>query len=108
MILAMLICALALALPVAAETATPTPTSADALEITSPVADSEIGGVVSILGTVRVEGMIGYTLEFGAGENPSQWIPILDLRSIIVNGGRLAFWDTTRVPDGSIRCACER
>ena len=84
--------------PTVAQPTTPGPE--DELSIASPQAGGEIGGVVSILGTVRVDGMRGYTLEFGAGENPTQWISILDLRSIIVNNGRLAFWDTTRIPDG--------
>jgi uncharacterized repeat protein (TIGR01451 family) len=88
----------ATAQPTALQTAPPEPE--DDLLISSPEAESEIGGVISILGTVRVDGMRGYTLEFGAGENPVQWIPILDLRSIVVNNGRLAFWDTTRIPDG--------
>lgn len=68
--------------------------------ITSPAKGSVLGGVVSILGTVDVEALGSYTVAFGVGDDPNQWITILEPRQAQVKQGRLAFWDTTKVPDG--------
>jgi uncharacterized repeat protein (TIGR01451 family) len=69
--------------------------------ISSPTEGSTLGGVVSVLGTVTVEPLDGYTVAFGLGDNPTQWIPIVGPRQAQVKQDRLAFWDTTRIPDGS-------
>lgn len=76
-----------------------TPMPLSRVEIVSPPSGTEIGGVVSIVGSVNVPGMRSYALSFGAGIEPSQWIPLTLGEKGVVNG-RLAFWDTTRIPDG--------
>ena len=68
--------------------------------ISSPAEGSVLGGLVSVLGTVSLGPLDGYTVAFGAGDDPGQWIPILGPRSALVTNGRLAFWDTTTIPDG--------
>ncbi|HHX66391.1 MAG TPA: hypothetical protein GX702_16055 [Chloroflexi bacterium] len=82
-----------------AQAPTRTPIGVD-LEIISPIEGSEVGGMVSILGTAAVQGMRGYTLSLGVGAEPVQWILISDVREVEVTNDRLAFWDTTTVPDG--------
>ncbi|MHB0856548.1 MAG: hypothetical protein ACYC5M_03140 [Anaerolineae bacterium] len=94
----LLLCvSLLMAGPIAAQTPQPTPR---AVRVTSPVEGSVLGGVVSILGTVDVPAMQAYALAFGAGAQPSQWIQIGPSHSGPVENGRLAFWDTTQIPDG--------
>lgn len=96
--IALLLCimgvAAAGALPVAADTLE------DQLAIHSPQGGAVVGGLVSIIGTADVAGMEGYLVSFGLGVEPTQWIPIGEARSDTVRDGRLALWDTTRVPDG--------
>ncbi len=85
---------LAFWVPVAAETK-------PQAEIHSPIEGTELGGLVSVLGTVAIgQGPFSYSLSFGQGLEPSHWIPISDPRQEQVIAGRLAYWDTTRIPDG--------
>ena len=56
--------------------------------------------MVSVLGTVVQPGLQEWTVAFGPGEAPTQWIAIGSLRSAEVLDGRLALWDTTQIPDG--------
>ena len=89
-----LLCLLAPA-PRGVAAATPTP----GLAIVSPVAGSEVGGYVSILGTVDLGRRVTYVVSFGPGDAPVQWIPLAAGQGP-VRGALLAFWDTTVVPDG--------
>lgn len=70
------------------------------VELSSPVSGTEVGGVVSILGSVLLDGLQGYTVSFGAGEEFIQWIQIGEMREEGMLDGRLALWDTTEIPDG--------
>lgn len=85
------------AFPVAAQTPEPTPRP---VSIASPALGSVLGGVVSILGTADIPGMDSYSLAFGAGSDPAHWIQIGSTLTTPVQNGRLAFWDTTQIPDG--------
>ena len=77
-----------------------TPSPPSKVVITSPRPGAEVGGVVSILGTVQMEGLQHYVVAFGPGHEPVQWIEVPPRRYKGVVDGRLAFWDTTAVPDG--------
>jgi len=68
--------------------------------ISSPSDGDVLGGLVSVLGTVNLEPLGDYAVAFGVGDNPGQWIPIVGPRQARVIDGRLAFWDTTKIPDG--------
>ena len=68
--------------------------------ISSPAEGGVLGGLVSVLGTVNLEPLAGYTVAFGVGDNPGQWILVVGPRQARVIDGRLAFWDTTKIPDG--------
>jgi hypothetical protein len=69
-------------------------------KITTPTSGSTIGGVVSVLGSVTVDRLGSYSLTFGPGANPVQWIEISRGSGESIRAGRLALWDTTRIPDG--------
>jgi uncharacterized repeat protein (TIGR01451 family) len=97
--LAIYICLISLSaaflMPVAAQTK-------PQAEIHSPTESAVVGGLVSVMGTVDVsEGSFSYSLSFGLGLEPNHWIPISDPRQEQVIAGRLAYWDTTRIPDGT-------
>jgi hypothetical protein len=70
------------------------------VHLTSPQPGAEVGGLVSILGVVRYQPLQRYELSFGAGEEPVQWIAIYAREGQMETEGRLAFWDTTLIPDG--------
>ena len=95
-----LIIALALCLCMQAPALSQTPTPAGRVEIRSPRPGAVVGGVVSVLGTVELTPLEGYSLAFGAGDEPLQWIPIGPVRQEATLNGRLALWDTTQIPDG--------
>ena len=71
------------------------------LAIYSPTDSGVVGGIVSIIGTANVGDMQGFTVSFGLGEDPQQWIAIGEMRTEAVIEGRLALWDTTQIPDGA-------
>jgi len=75
----------------------------DRLAIQSPASGAIVGGLVSILGEADLAGMEGYVVSFGLGAGPTQWIAIGEVRRETVVDGRLALWDTTRIPDGLYR-----
>ena len=70
------------------------------VEIESPAPGATLGGVVSVLGTVSVDGLLSHSLAFGLGTDPQQWIAIGQVQEEEISRGRLAFWDTTGFPDG--------
>ncbi len=97
--------------PTLAPSATPSPTATTEptqapppttpqVAITSPRSDALLGGVVSIIGTVRVDNLQRYVISAGPGEDPVQWIDIAEIDNTMVLNGRLAFWNTTTLPDG--------
>jgi len=99
----------ATATPTPAPSATPTasvaPTktassAAPEVSIVSPEMGAVLGGVVSIIGTVRIDGLQGYVVSAGPGQHPTQWIDITSVGNTTVLNGRLAFWNTMTLPDG--------
>ncbi|MHB1295997.1 MAG: hypothetical protein ACYC4R_13490 [Anaerolineae bacterium] len=94
--LLLLLASVVFAYPADAQTPEPTP---QPVSIASPASGSVLGGVVSILGTADMHDMESYTVAFGAGADPAHWIQI-SATDIPVEDGRLAFWDTTQIPDG--------
>ena len=76
------------------------PSAAPEVAIASPQAKAVLGGIVSIIGTVRVDSLQGYVLSVGPGQDPAQWIDIAEVSNTVVLNGRLAFWNTTTLPDG--------
>jgi len=68
--------------------------------ITSPTANTYVGGTLNITGTATDTHFRKYKLYYGQGENPSSWNLIKESSSS-VNKGTLGSWDTTKVTDGS-------
>jgi len=95
--LILLLCLL-LALAPAAHAQTPAPKPE--LVITSPAPGAVVGGVISVLGSAQWPNLQGYVVAVGPGYEPAQWIVIAEVRHMPVAQGRLAFWDTTKIPDG--------
>ena len=84
---------------------TPTATSAvgagSLVAISSPASGARVGGIVSVLGTAAAADFRHYSLAFGLGDSPNQWLPIVSSDASQVVGGRLALWDTRTIPDGA-------
>jgi hypothetical protein len=70
------------------------------VNITSPASNSEVGGVVAIVGSAATANFSFYKIEFGAGANPSSWTIIGDTHDTPVVSSQLETWDTTRLADG--------
>ncbi len=70
------------------------------VQITSPETNSELRGVVSIVGSASSPNFKFYKIEFGVGPNPSQWAILGSIHEQPVINGQLEAWDTTALPDG--------
>ncbi|MHB1355593.1 MAG: hypothetical protein ACYCZF_06420 [Anaerolineae bacterium] len=70
------------------------------VSISAPASNSEVGGVVAIIGSAATANFSFYKLEFGSGANPSSWTDIGTTHDIAVVNGQLETWDTTRLADG--------
>lgn len=64
--------------------------------VSSPNSSSEVSGTVAIWGTARGPGLASWTLDYGAGHQPSSWSTIATGFSAVVRG-KLADWDVTGV-----------
>jgi hypothetical protein len=96
----LLVCTFWPGVALAQAASTATPTIVPRVQIISPAPGMQLGGVVSIIGTVQAPDLVSFSLAFGPGDDPGQWIPIGEERREMVVRGRLAFWDTTKIPDG--------
>ncbi len=72
------------------------------VEITFPVADSEVNGTFDIRGTAKGPNYVGYRLEYGLSHDPGGWGELLGLQAIAVEDGLLATWDTSTLNGGPI------
>jgi len=81
-------------------TPTPAPTPpALSAELRWPAQMAVVGGLLSVQGSAAGEGFVSYRLEYGAGEEPAEWLTLVESETP-VPAGVLAQWDTTTVPDG--------
>jgi 1A family penicillin-binding protein len=62
-----------------------------------------IGQSLQIVGSAYIDDFANYTLDFGAGDNPSAWTAITDQRAQAVDKGLLGIWDTTDLQAGRYR-----
>lgn len=65
------------------------------VRITQPQAFSYVGGVVQVRGSIDTSNMESFQLSYGPGLNPSGWISIGGLQTVLAPGGLIAEWDTT-------------
>ena len=70
------------------------------VSISTPVSNSEVSGVVSIIGSAATSNFSFYKIEFGSGANPSSWTIVGGTHDTPVVNSPLETWDTTRLADG--------
>jgi len=61
---------------------------------------SPLSGIVQITGSTEVGEFAYYMLQYGTGENPQDWFPLVGQTSSAVRDGILAVWDTREWRDG--------
>ncbi len=73
-------------------------------QITSPLANQELQGVVDILGVANAPGIVGYRIDYGLTHNPQAWATLTEVRSGQVSGvsagNVLMRLDTSTIPPG--------
>nr|MBC7244637.1 hypothetical protein [Chloroflexota bacterium] len=79
----------------------PPPCPQPGVQITSPTMNQVISGRVTILGTAQIDRFQFYKIEYGMGENPTQWHSIGEVNRTPVVNGVLGIWDTTGFPNGT-------
>jgi hypothetical protein len=65
------------------------------INISQPIADSEVSGTIEIIGSVTAPGFGGYQIEYGFGNDPGGWGLVQEKQDISVENGLLARWDTS-------------
>ena len=73
---------------------------ADLLQVSSPAAGKRLSGSVAVIGRADSPTFERYVVEWGRGTNPSAWVAFAASVQAI-EGGVLARWDTTQLPDGA-------
>ncbi len=73
---------------------------ANLLQVSSPVAGKRLSGSVAVIGRAASPTFERYVVEWGRGTNPSAWVAFAASVQAI-EGGVLARWDTTQLPDGA-------
>ena len=68
--------------------------------IKSPSANARISGVRQILGTANIAQFQFYKVEYGLGEEPTEWHSVSDIHRQPVADGLLENWDTSGFPGG--------
>ena len=89
-------------------TATPLPTvevvlgqcDEERINITSPLVDQEVSGVIEITGVINVEDFGFYVIEY-AELYSALWNPIFSSRVLVPEESTLLEWDTTTSPSGN-------
>jgi hypothetical protein len=74
----------------------PAPTA----DITAPATGTSLFGSITVRGTASGPDFEQYTLEYGAGTNPSIWTPIIPPQTTPVTSGVLGVWNTSGLADG--------
>ncbi|MHB9032399.1 MAG: hypothetical protein ACYC6L_05070 [Anaerolineae bacterium] len=91
----LVVCTFALILPFSIATAQ----QAEVM-ITSPASNSQVSGVVAIMGSATTSDFSFYKVEFGSGASPSSWTIIGGTHDTPIVNGQLETWDTSRLGDG--------
>jgi len=69
----------------------------------SPADHLVVGQTLQIVGSAYIDDFSWYTLDFGSGDNPSDWQPITDQRNQAVDRALLGVWNTTGLAPGRYR-----
>jgi 1A family penicillin-binding protein len=62
-----------------------------------------VGQTLQVVGSAYIDDFASYTLDVGAGDNPSAWTPITDQRAQAVDQALLGVWNTTGLQPGRYR-----
>jgi hypothetical protein len=62
-----------------------------------------VGQTLQVVGSAYIDDFSNYTLDFGAGDNPSNWTAITDQRAQAVDKALLGVWNTTGLQPGRYR-----
>ena len=73
---------------------------ADLLQVASPTAGKRLSGSVAVIGRADSPTFERYVVEWGRGTSPTAWVAFAASTEAI-EGGVLARWDTTQLPDGA-------
>ncbi|MBC7260649.1 MAG: hypothetical protein H5T63_01435, partial [Chloroflexi bacterium] len=77
----------------------PSPTTLE-VAIANPSLYAHVAGVVPIFGNARPGDFRLYRVEYGAGLNPREWVPIGGDHYNRVDNNVLEYWDVSQLPDG--------
>ncbi len=69
------------------------------VNIDTPKVNTEVKGIIEIIGTAKGEQFQQYTVEYGKGIAPDSWVLIKN-SDIPVDNNKLGLWDTTIVNEG--------
>jgi 1A family penicillin-binding protein len=74
-------------------------------QIAGPTPNDKItaGQTLQVVGSVYIDDFASYTLDVGAGDNPSAWTAITDQRAQAVDKALLGVWNTTGLQPGRYR-----
>jgi 1A family penicillin-binding protein len=70
------------------------------VNITAPRSGAGVGGQVTITGNAAATNFDYYTVEYGAGPAPANWVAINGQTTMSVRDGVLAIWNTNGLPEG--------
>jgi hypothetical protein len=88
--------------PTPAVTATPEPGATLILRVDSPQPGDEVSGDVVIVGVAGGTAFASYSLEFGLGPLPAEWVTIVqDVTVPVPQSDVLALWSTAELADGT-------
>jgi membrane peptidoglycan carboxypeptidase len=88
--------------PTPAVTATPEPGATLILRVDSPQPGDEVSGDVLIVGVAAGTAFASYSLEFGLGPSPAEWVTIVqDVTVPVPQSDVLALWSTAELADGT-------
>src|SRR5207237_4060881 len=62
-----------------------------------------VGQTLQVVGSAYIDDFSNYTLDVGAGDNPSAWTTITDRRAQAVDTALLGVWETTGLQPGRYR-----
>jgi hypothetical protein len=69
----------------------------------NPAEHLTAGQTIQFVGSAYIDDFANYTLDYGPGDNPTDWRPITDQRTQAVDHGLLGVWETAGIPPGRWR-----
>ncbi len=70
------------------------------VRLAAPTEGQTVTGLLILYGQVTAPNMLGFQVEYGIGLDPQGWGMVQSALPGPIEGGEVARWDTTQVPDG--------